>query len=315
MRLLVSTSTTIRTRSIESEVSPALKRRILEVAAGSRASPYTPHGRALATTVLATSRTRENSRLRAGSCGPSILVMQAAEHWEGDDVPLGRALRGDLGLLMDPLVRADSVVVADVLGDDALEVPGVEYENVVEAFATQRAEEALAHGVHVRRAHRRSDHTDAGGARERIEGGPELVVAIANQEPWRRTRGASRAPQSLFAEAMDRISAGVSGARRDVGRARLRHRQRALKPARCQRRSVSGWTMRRTFVQVGVTMASATKAIRSNLVRRGLATERCRTVSWCLSKAISPSSAQRVRTAAATVPTSVRRASSMGARR
>jgi hypothetical protein len=35
------------------------------------------------------------------------------------------------------LVRARGVVVADVLGDDALEVPAVEHENVVEAFATK----------------------------------------------------------------------------------------------------------------------------------------------------------------------------------
>ena len=91
------------------------------------------------------------------SCGPSILVMEAAEHGEGDDVPLGRAVRRDRGLLTDPLVRARGVVVADVLGDDALEVPGVEHKNVVEAFAAQRTEEALADGVHVRRAHRRAD--------------------------------------------------------------------------------------------------------------------------------------------------------------
>ena len=48
---------------------------------------------------------------------------------------------------MDPLVRARGVVVADVLGDDALEVAAVEHENVVEALATQRTEEALADGV------------------------------------------------------------------------------------------------------------------------------------------------------------------------
>jgi hypothetical protein len=125
-------------------------------AGGTRSSP-----------VLATSRIRENSRPRAGSCGPSILVMQATEQGEGDDVPLSGALRGDGRLLVDPLVRAGSVVVAEVLGDDALEVPGVEYENVVEAFATQRAEEALTHGVHFRRAHGRSDRPAAGGARER----------------------------------------------------------------------------------------------------------------------------------------------------
>jgi hypothetical protein len=80
-------------------------------------------------------------------------------------------------------------MVADVLGDDAVEVPAVEQENVVEALATQRAQKALADGVHVRRAHRGADYPDPGGARERVEGGPELVVAVPNQESWRRTRG------------------------------------------------------------------------------------------------------------------------------
>ena len=55
------------------------------------------------------------------------------------------------------------------------------------------------------------------------------------------------APQSLFAAATDRISVAVLGERREAGRVRLRHRQRALKPPRCQRMSVSGWTIRRTF--------------------------------------------------------------------
>src|ERR1019366_5965107 len=90
---------------------------------------------------------------------------------------------------MDPLVRARGVVVANVLGDNALEVAAVKHANVVEAFAAQRTEEALADGVHVRRSNRRADHSDARGSRERIEGGPELVVAIANQESWRRTEG------------------------------------------------------------------------------------------------------------------------------
>ena len=129
---------------------------------------------------------RETRELRAVSCGLSIVVMEATEHWEGHDVPLGTALCGDRSPLVNPLVRARGVVVADVLGDDALEVPAVQHENVVEALATQRPEKALADGVHVRRAHRRADHSDAGGARERIEGGPELVVAVANQEPWPR---------------------------------------------------------------------------------------------------------------------------------
>ena len=36
---------------------------------------------------------RETRWLRAVSSGPSILVMEAPEHWERDDVPLGRAER------------------------------------------------------------------------------------------------------------------------------------------------------------------------------------------------------------------------------
>jgi hypothetical protein len=49
---------------------------------------------------------RETRELRAVSCGPSIVVMEATEHWEGHDVPLGTALCGDRGLLVHPLVRA-----------------------------------------------------------------------------------------------------------------------------------------------------------------------------------------------------------------
>jgi hypothetical protein len=85
-------------------------------------------------------------------------------------------------------MRAGAVVVADVLSDDALEVPIVEHQDVVETFATQGTEEAFADSVHVRRAHRCADDPDAGGAGERIEGGPELVVAIANRI---RNRGAA----------------------------------------------------------------------------------------------------------------------------
>jgi len=92
-----------------------------------------------------------------------------------------------------------------------------------------------------------------------------------------------------------RISATVSAAMRNVHPGRLRQRHRALKPARCQRRSVSGWTTRSTFLHVGVMAASATSTIRSSRVTRGRATDRCSTVSWCRSKAISVSNDRRER--------------------
>jgi hypothetical protein len=60
---------------------------------------------------------------------------------------------------------------------------------VVEALTTQRTEKSLTDGVHVRRPHGYADDPDAGGAGECVEGGPELVVAIADQEPWRSAEG------------------------------------------------------------------------------------------------------------------------------
>jgi hypothetical protein len=57
------------------------------------------------------------------------------ENWEGDDVPLGRVLRVDRRPLLDPLVRPTVVVVADVLGNDAVEVPVVEREDVTRMWS------------------------------------------------------------------------------------------------------------------------------------------------------------------------------------
>jgi hypothetical protein len=68
--------------------------------------------------------------------------MQAAEHWDRDDVPLGKELRGHRGLLAEPLVRACAVVVADVLGDEALEVPVLEHQE--ESGAGESHPRALA---------------------------------------------------------------------------------------------------------------------------------------------------------------------------
>ena len=63
-------------------------------------------------------------------------MMETAEDRERDDGALVGALRRDRGLLAESLVRACSVVVADILTDDALEVPVIEHQDVVGAFAT-----------------------------------------------------------------------------------------------------------------------------------------------------------------------------------
>jgi len=60
----------------------------------------------------------------------SILVSDQAEDRERDDAPLVGALGGHGSLLAKSLVRACGVVVAPVLGDDALEVPVIEDQQV-----------------------------------------------------------------------------------------------------------------------------------------------------------------------------------------
>jgi hypothetical protein len=149
---------------------------------------------------------RRFAKKHCDSGDSSVVMMQATQDWQRDDLPLDGALHWHRGLLAEPLVRACAVVVADVLGDDALEVPVIEHDDVVEAFAAPRAEKPCTDRVHVRRAHRRADHPDAGGACERIEGDPELIVAIANQEPWRRTQG-GRVAQAIRS---NRVTRGLA---------------------------------------------------------------------------------------------------------
>jgi hypothetical protein len=72
-------------------------------------------------------------------------MMKAADDWQRrDDPPLVRALHWHRGLLAESLVRA-CAVVADLLGDDALEVSVVKHQDLVEALATQEPRKSV-HG-------------------------------------------------------------------------------------------------------------------------------------------------------------------------
>ena len=54
---------------------------------------------------------------------------------------------------------------------------------VVEAFAAQRADEALGDGIRPWRSNWGTDDADVGAGEHRVEGGGELAVPIADQEP------------------------------------------------------------------------------------------------------------------------------------
>ena len=78
---------------------------------------------------------------------------------------------------------AFGVVVLEVLGDDAVQVPVVGDQDPVEALLADRLHHALCVGVRDGRADRREDDADTVGLEHGVEGGRELGVAVADQDP------------------------------------------------------------------------------------------------------------------------------------
>jgi hypothetical protein len=72
------------------------------------------------------------------------------------------------------------VVVAAVDAEDMLEMTPAEDEDPVEAISADRAYPTLGVGVRVRGLNGRSDHLDALGAKNLVEGVAELRVAIVD---------------------------------------------------------------------------------------------------------------------------------------
>jgi hypothetical protein len=80
-------------------------------------------------------------------------------------------------------VRPLVVVVLQVLAQDAVEVALAADEVPVEALGVDGSDEALGVGVRGWRADRRLDDADPFAREHGVEGGRELAVAIADQEP------------------------------------------------------------------------------------------------------------------------------------
>jgi hypothetical protein len=75
------------------------------------------------------------------------------------------------------------VVVLDVLAQHGREVARSGDQELVEAFAAQRANPALGDRVRPRRANRGADDADVGAGEHRVEGGGELAVPVTDQKP------------------------------------------------------------------------------------------------------------------------------------
>ena len=102
-------------------------------------------------------------------------------------------------------------------------------------------------------------------------------------------------PQRGLALLMFRISSRISGA--TPGRPGLRRRlfqvQYRLNPQRCQRMTVSGFTMTRTPSQSVQILRNSTQNTRSTFESRGRFTERRRTASCCRRATFSRASSRR----------------------
>jgi hypothetical protein len=75
------------------------------------------------------------------------------------------------------------VVVVEVDAEDVLEVPAVQDQHAVEAFAAERPDPTFRMGVRVRRPHRGADDPDALASEHRVEVAAELAVPVVEQEP------------------------------------------------------------------------------------------------------------------------------------
>jgi hypothetical protein len=75
------------------------------------------------------------------------------------------------------------VVVDDVLAQNRLELPARNDQDPVETFTADAADPAL--GVRLRpwRSDRRLDQPESLGTKDLVEGGRELAVAVADQDP------------------------------------------------------------------------------------------------------------------------------------
>ena len=121
------------------------------------------------------------------SCDLLIFVDQAAEPVASSDtLQIGRGVlgKGSSGSgLAQRAMWAVVVVVPLVLPKHGRGVALVDDQEAVEEFAADRADEAFGDRVRPWCSHRRLDDPDVDGGEDGVEGGGELGVAVADEEP------------------------------------------------------------------------------------------------------------------------------------
>jgi hypothetical protein len=125
--------------------------------------------------------------IRVTSCDLRILMDQPTKvisSYDGRSRPDGRWLRRpERWGLPQGAVRAVKVVMVGVLGQHRSQLPTAEDEHPVQHLTPNGADPPLRVGVRPRCPHRRVQHLDPLGGKDRIEGGGELGIPIAKHKP------------------------------------------------------------------------------------------------------------------------------------
>ena len=80
---------------------------------------------------------------------------------------------------------APVVEIADILGQDPLQMTLVKYENLVQALGPDRSDPALGDGIGSRRSEWRANLGNTNIAHPTIECGAVTTVAVMNEKSWR----------------------------------------------------------------------------------------------------------------------------------
>ena len=80
---------------------------------------------------------------------------------------------------------APVVEIADILGQDPLQMTLVKYENLVQALGPDRSDPALGDGIGSRRSERCANLGNTNIAHPTIECGAITTVAVMNEKSWR----------------------------------------------------------------------------------------------------------------------------------
>jgi len=118
-------------------------------------------------------------------------MMEASKHWYCDDLSslgasMRRTCRGCAGRTLSHRAMWPPVVeIADILGQDLLQMALIEYEHVVQALGPDRSHPALGDGVGPRRSERRTSVDNTKITHPPIETGAVAGVAVMNEKTWR----------------------------------------------------------------------------------------------------------------------------------